>query len=143
MYGNERKYLRKLGVFKCRITKVATKPAKGKHEEKLAITFESQDGSLIDQDFKLSSLKPGDESPGGKWAKKTLKSIMTLAAVAKPSELVGKEMAVLVEPSFWEDKGPFWNPRNFYDVKYLLGEEALLAASLDGMTDLLGDDFKL
>lgn len=136
--NNENKYLRKLGVFHCRITKVGTKPAKGKFEEKFSITFESA-GQLIDQDYAMSKLKPTDTSRGGEWARKQLKEIMAICGVSKPSELVGKEIAVLVAPGFWEGKGPYWNPKSFYDVKWLLGDKAQLDAALNGMDDLFGE----
>lgn len=135
----ENNYLRCLGVFKCKIKKVAPKPAKGKKGDRLSITLESEDGRLVDQDYETSKLKPTDDSKGGVWAKKQLREILEICGVKKPSELVGKEIAVLVAPSIWEGK-VFWNPRSFYDVKYLLGEAGQLDQVLSSMDDLLNQD---
>lgn len=131
---NEPQYLRQLGAWPVKIIGVTKKEPssfKGKnYPAKIVVTFEDARGRLIDANYKL----PLSEN---KWDEKRLKALMSVCKTEKMSDLKGKEVIIVVHPTFWEGK-TFWNVEGAYDPSYSLADEAKLDAALGGMDDLLG-----
>jgi hypothetical protein len=119
-------YLRKLGVFNCIVDKVGKDEWKGK--ESLKVTFRQvDDGALIDGKFKL---------PLSEIDTKQVKKICEACGKSKIGETVGSNLAVLVAPNEWQGK-TFWNPRNYFNAKYLDGN---VQATLEGINAAFPDN---
>lgn len=120
--------LRQLGVWEVKINNVSKKEVssfKGKeYPASYVITLEDSRGRMIDDKFKLPLT---DEK--NKYDKKRLEGLMKLLGVKTISELKGKTVAALVEPFEWETK-VLWNPKKYFDVKYLLDPSASLGEDL-------------
>jgi hypothetical protein len=112
--------LRRLGVFKLNIVNVQKKEAssfKGKdYPPKYVVTLSDPSGRMIDDSFKLPL---ADEK--NKYDKKRLELLMKLTSSERIQDLMGKEVACLIEPYEWNDK-VLWNPKNYYKISFL--EEA-------------------
>ncbi len=106
----EKKYLRRLGVFPVTIKEVKKSEYKG--QESAVFVLEHEDGSLIDLKFKLPL------TAQHKFVQGQFQNLLKVCGVTKPTECKGKQIAAYVAPSEWKGK-MFWNVKDVFDVKWM------------------------
>lgn len=138
--NDTKKPIHQLGAYKCTIVDVQKKEAnsyKGKnYPPKLAVTFQSEDGRFIDGNFKLPLTDPNH-----KWDARLFTELCAAcgAEVSKPSSLKGKSLAVVVMPYVMDNGKTIWNPKGFFDPKFLLSPSEDLDSALGNIDGLLKD----
>lgn len=105
-FTSPKQYLRIQTGVPVTITKLQKKEWKGK--EKFVVTFEGDDGALIDAGFQL---------PMNDITKKQYAKLLKAADVAESKELQGKRIGIQINKSFYNDKA-YFNPSHFFPISY-------------------------
>ena len=94
------------------------------------MTFEAPDARIIDGTFKLPLAK-------NKWDDGLMNDLLKACGVKKISELKEKECAVYIAPYETDEGKVFWNPKGYFKLSYMQGED--LDAALEGIDKLAKD----
>lgn len=119
-FTQEKKYLRQQTGVPVTITKLQKKEWKGK--EKFVVTFQGDDGALIDASFQL----PMNEITRKQYAK-----LLKAANVAESKDLQDKKIGIQINKSFYNEKA-YFNASHFFPVEYFgTGESTNVEESED------------